>query len=336
MLLSIIVPCYNVEGYVVECLDSIFAQIDDAAELILVEDGSTDKTWNVISAYLDSHQCPASIRIIRQRNQGLSGARNTGLAASRGDYIAFLDSDDVWTDGAWQQLRPLLASGQYDLLEFDAFRFHGDARLAAANRNASLGLNCGDGEFDGCDITSLKKVFAKNYWLAWARVYRKTLIADHAFEVGRRFEDKMFTPYAYLRADNLYSSPFKLVGYRVNPDSITHNLRSSDVSDIVYGINKMVSYATVHAAALGQRAQLLYLSAALECGSFLSKKILLGHRSVSPAERAALHSVRGEVRYRDLSAGIGKVTFIFLGMHVPRAVLCLYPFLRHFKRALGY
>lgn len=88
--ISVVIPTYNYARYLPEAIDSVLAQTYAPLEVIVVDDGSTDGTPEVLAAY------GAKIRSIRQENQGVAAARNTGVSAARGEYIALLDSDDVW------------------------------------------------------------------------------------------------------------------------------------------------------------------------------------------------------------------------------------------------
>lgn len=89
-MISVIIPTYNYARFLGEAIDSALAQTLPPLEVIVVDDGSTDATDEVLAAYGDR------IRVIRQKNQGVAMARNAGIAAARGDYLAFLDSDDAW------------------------------------------------------------------------------------------------------------------------------------------------------------------------------------------------------------------------------------------------
>jgi glycosyltransferase involved in cell wall biosynthesis len=92
-LVSVIMPAYNTARYIREAIDSVLDQDYPSKELIVIDDGSTDGTLEVLRSYGDR------ITLIEQRNQGSAVARNAGLAAARGECIAFLDSDDIWLPG---------------------------------------------------------------------------------------------------------------------------------------------------------------------------------------------------------------------------------------------
>ena len=97
--LSIIVPIYNVEKYIRMCLESFFRQEmdEETFEVILVNDGTPDKSMEVISDIIEAHQ---NIHVINQENQGLSMARNNGMEIATGEYILFVDSDDLLIDNS--------------------------------------------------------------------------------------------------------------------------------------------------------------------------------------------------------------------------------------------
>ena len=94
MLISVIVPIYNVERYLAQCLDSIVGQTYRALDIILVDDGSTDGSRTIAEQYAAQDE---RVILISQENQGLSGARNTGMAVAKGEFLVFVDSDD-WLD----------------------------------------------------------------------------------------------------------------------------------------------------------------------------------------------------------------------------------------------
>ena len=91
MKLSIIVPVYNVEKYIIKCIDSLLLNNTNDYEIIVVNDGTKDRSIELVK----NKFCDSKIRIVEQENQGLSAARNTGVAEAMGDYIWFVDSDDT-------------------------------------------------------------------------------------------------------------------------------------------------------------------------------------------------------------------------------------------------
>ncbi|MGL5244702.1 MAG: glycosyltransferase family 2 protein, partial [Sarcina sp.] len=93
MELTIIVPVYNVEEFLVECLESIYKVSDIDYEVILVNDGSKDDSLNILKKYKELY--PTKTKIIDKENGGLSSARNIGIKEAKGEYLAFVDSDDV-------------------------------------------------------------------------------------------------------------------------------------------------------------------------------------------------------------------------------------------------
>ena len=90
-MVSVIIPVYNVEKYLAECVDSVLAQSCQNYEIILVDDGATDSSGRMCDEYARKD---SRIRVIHQSNGGLSAARNAGLDAAQGEYVYFLDSDD--------------------------------------------------------------------------------------------------------------------------------------------------------------------------------------------------------------------------------------------------
>lgn len=111
-LISIIVPVYNVEKYVARCVDSLLRQTYSNLEIILINDGSKDKSGEICKEF---HQKDSRIVYIEQRNQGVSSARNSGLKVARGNYIAFCDSDDWVEPDMYESLYNAIQKGQADV-----------------------------------------------------------------------------------------------------------------------------------------------------------------------------------------------------------------------------
>lgn len=114
MLLSVIVPVYKVETYIRKCIDSIINQDFENYELILVDDGSPDKCGEICDEYSKINN---NIKVIHQKNQGVSCARNIGLQQAKGKYICFVDADDYIEKGYFQEINDIIKDN-YDIIKF--------------------------------------------------------------------------------------------------------------------------------------------------------------------------------------------------------------------------
>ena len=110
MKISIIIPVYNVENYLAECLNSVVNQTYRNIEIIIVNDGSTDNSFSIIQQYQLQDE---RIKIINQENQGLSAARNAGMKVASGEYLWFVDSDDYVAINACEEFVKHLCMGYY-------------------------------------------------------------------------------------------------------------------------------------------------------------------------------------------------------------------------------
>lgn len=212
--ISVIIPVYNVEAYLKQCIDSVIKQTFNDIEIILVNDGSTDESRSICTEYLHKD---SRIILIDQTNQGLAAARQTGLKAAHGEYIGFVDSDD------WLELN------MYEKM-YKAAKENHDADIVFCNvfRNESKREQpyFSSGYYNKQQIREtifpyLLTGFDKTghdvtiRWCNWLRLYRKKLIDDYHIQFDQRFrrcQDLPFTfectihanSYVYLGDDYLY------------------------------------------------------------------------------------------------------------------------------------
>lgn len=118
---SVVVPIYNVEDYLEDCLDSLVIQSLNNIEVIMVNDGSTDKSGEIALEYSLKY---SNFKLVSQKNSGLSSARNTGIALAQGEFIYFLDSDDYLEKDALKILYYCSIKNKLDVLKFSAYTFH--------------------------------------------------------------------------------------------------------------------------------------------------------------------------------------------------------------------
>ncbi|WP_407192007.1 glycosyltransferase family 2 protein [Citrobacter freundii] len=170
-LLSVIIPCYNCREYIYECLHSVYDQIDDSVEIIIINDGSTDGSLEKIELFLSNNR-EKSIKFISQKNQGLSVARNTGINVASANYLAFLDGDDLWDENFWLNIKPTLQNNDIDLVEFNAVRFY-EGNIEKKNSS----FNCNAGRYsNNFFYPRLERNIQKNEWFAWSRIYKNLFL----------------------------------------------------------------------------------------------------------------------------------------------------------------
>ena len=248
MKLSIIVPIYNVEEYIVACLESIFRQglsVEDY-ELILVNDGTEDHSLEQISVLISDR---TNVKIIEQQNQGLSVARNTGLDVAKGEYILFLDSDDLLIDGSLKKLlaltvdNPDLVIGDYvkmnneEIAKLTSNRYtHEEKKGAAVDSPTKMGTR---EAVTKTGIGIFLNDFYPEHCYVWRTLYRKAFIDDNnlRFIPGIYFEDVPFTTECYLKADRCVRSSQPLYIYRQRVDSIVYTIDEHKIMDF----NKVIA-----------------------------------------------------------------------------------------------
>lgn len=218
-LLSIIIPAYNVENYIEQCVRSVIGQMSGEHELVVVDDGSTDATGARISAILDS--CPGvRSQLLSQPNQGIAMARNRGIAAACGDYIMFVDSDDALLPGSLAALAQAIAEHHPDVIACDFRMWHPDQE--SKSHRVSMGYPSGAVVRD--QATILNTFFADRKMYVWANIFRREIyeqLATPIFPPNRVFEDVSTLPRLLSQCATLVYLPHAIIDYRQHPASIT-------------------------------------------------------------------------------------------------------------------
>lgn len=238
--LSLIVPVYNVENYIIECLNSIVNIIpsDGSTEVIIINDGSPDNSINLAENYILNlnDNIKNNFHIFSQENRGLSGARNTGIDNAKGRYLAFLDSDDVLQGDFFNDILAIIKKHNPDIVEFRAIRFDDNG-----NTSNPFPKLFDDGLYD-LDQKIWKKLCNISAWYSWLRVYNKNLFDDIKFPEGKNYEDAYTTPYVYLKAKNIYFCNNQYIGYRINPNGITATKSIKNIDDIGGAAEKLIGF----------------------------------------------------------------------------------------------
>lgn len=238
-LISIIIPIYNVEHYIQECLDSVIRNIsyfkDDQVEVLLINDGSTDNSGVIARSYADKYD---NFIFLEQSNAGLSEARNTGVHKANGQYIFFLDSDDQLIDTALYDLHTFAEHNKCDICQGGMLYYFGDSRDYLSDDTYgffhSKILN---------QVEALKLLIENRKIKSFAcgKLYKKELIKEKLFDSGRFFED-IFWQHRIVGACKIYGALNKPVyKYRQREDSITGSFSPKKI-DLLDGYDEMISY----------------------------------------------------------------------------------------------
>lgn len=250
-LVSVIVPCYNVEAYLPKCIDSILSQTYSNLEIILVDDGSPDRCGEICDEYAKRD---SRIRVIHKKNGGLSDARNVAIDIAKGEYITFVDSDD-WVHFCYVEiLYRNLKQANADISACSFIRTSGNV-----NENAVTG----NGK---CSIYNTEEALVNTLYQnrldnsAWGKLYKSSLFDGVRFTVGRLYEDLDCFYKIYERATILVHTRDVLYYYYYRADSIlgVFNKKRIDVLDIT---DEIVEYMTVRHPSVVKAAKDRKLSA---------------------------------------------------------------------------
>lgn len=190
MLLSIIVPVYNVESYLSLCVESLLnkSYAIHQYEVILVDDGSTDKS-GIICDELESKY--ENIKVIHKSNGGLSSARNAGIKVAKGEWISFIDSDDIVVENYVEIIFSIIRNYHLDIVMFRYLPFKAEEYLD--NRLSKITFNK-DSFKSISKNDAMDALFDGNYTnYSWNKVYKKSLFDKILFPVGKNFEDVITT-----------------------------------------------------------------------------------------------------------------------------------------------
>ena len=221
MKLSIIVPVYNVEAFLTKCVDSLLAQDlpADDYEIIIVDDGSTDGSGALADALAAEH---GNIRVIHQRNRGLSGARNAGIPVASGTYVMFVDSDDFLCPNVLGTLVGLMESKELDILRFNYQNVNMDGAVFEPNKYVKPFVDYSDVVCDGETFLNERLGYA---CYAWQFLVKASILQQegNGFKEGVYFEDVEWTPRILLQARRVASTDTLVYNYLFRTGSIARN-----------------------------------------------------------------------------------------------------------------
>ena len=268
MLISIIIPVYNVAPYLRDCLDSALKQDMSNYEIICINDGSTDNSLSILEEY--KKQFP-QINLISQENKGLSAARNAGLRAATGDYILFLDSDD-WIEPDTLQTLAEKQHGE-DMVCFNGRLYFEDETKEEPDEGITETNLTGWDYYNNYALKPRKFHFVCTV----LRMYKRNFLLNNNlfFKEGIFHEDNLFTPIACYYAQSVKVIPDTLYVYRIRSGSITNNISFQNVVDMVIGTNLLSDFfiskqnidkSTIYRELAGKYIRVFYPDLVSLCG----------------------------------------------------------------------
>jgi glycosyltransferase involved in cell wall biosynthesis len=234
-LISVVVPVYNTGKYLGRCLDSILAQTYQNFEVILVDDASSDNSYEVYTQYI---QRDSRIRILKkEQNEGLSAARNSGIEICRGQYLAFMDSDD-WVDAKMLEIMlKAMQENQSDMAMcgYQCVKSDGSIQRHVVLPDAAV-----------MDQEEVWRLVCREQLdcHAWAKMYRRELFETVRFPEGKWYEDIFVFPKIVDQCTRISSLPDELVMYRIHEAAFTKRPYEIGRMDIVESYLYLYAYAS--------------------------------------------------------------------------------------------
>lgn len=235
-MISVIVPVYNTEKYLFECVESLLKQTYQNFELILVDDGSTDNCGKICDEYSLKDE---RIKVIHKINGGLSSAWNAGIKEAKGSYLSFIDSDDYVDKKFLESMYHCLMEKKADICECSFFYLKDNKRIPEKLFRYEILDN----------VTAVKYLFTDSYGsyvVTWNKLYKKKLFNQIRFPEGKLHEDE-FTTYKLLyESKQIAYLNQHLYNYRIRKGSIMTSGFSMKRAEILKCIGEMKNYFKFH------------------------------------------------------------------------------------------
>lgn len=285
-LISVIVPVYNVEKYVERCIRSLTQQTYRNIEIIVVDDGSPDNAGVLCDELSRSDK---RIRVIHQKNQGLSAARNTGINEAQGAYLAFVDSDDWVQEDLLETLYKLLIeyNAQIAACGTEIVDDHGHIAYFSDNLEEIKVFSTEEAMIELPLDEKIRNV-------AWNKLYKKELFNDIRFPVGMIFEDIATTFRLIDKAKTIVYYGKPLYCYYKSESSILRSEFSAKWFDKVTACKMRAEYYQKHHPEISDRVSLYYIRSALNTLAYSSKKKNIFSKQRNDIRRGVLQWIQND------------------------------------------
>ncbi|MBE6714009.1 MAG: glycosyltransferase [Ruminococcaceae bacterium] len=232
--LSVVVPVYKVEDYLEKCLDSVYPQLTDECEVVLVDDGSPDNCGAICDAYREKH--PERTTVVHQENKGIGGARNAGVNAAKGEFLFFIDSDDTVNPGAIRTVLDAVDKYNADITVFPLNVVDKDGKLCEIMADD---FECGK----VFDPRNIDKCIVGTPAI-WNKVVRSSLFTKTGISFPPRvwYEDIRTTPKLIASAESIVYMDTPLHNYLRRDGSIMNNATLHRNTEIIDALDDLISW----------------------------------------------------------------------------------------------
>lgn len=317
--ISVIVPAYNMELYVEKCLDSIVVQNSNKIEIIVVDDGSVDRTGEICDSYAQKYN---NINVLHKKNGGLSDARNQAIKIAKGEFLMFIDSDDYVLAGVMMKFLDVIEKNEnVDVIIGRHINFDLSDGTYEENRNSF-----NEDEIDslqGEDL--LNKLLSQGTydWYPWLNIVRKEyLLSENLFfKTGRYFEDAMWVPDLLLKASKIKYLDFPFYVYSRNRTGAITTLFSEKaykdkimVCEYTKGFIEKNQLLEVTARRLLGNINRIYVSLLADCWKFDRQKRNTYLKQLDSDKNVLLYSNRMHLKimyYLEKIIGLKGISYIF-------------------------
>lgn len=217
-LISVIIPVYNVENYLPQCLDSIINQSYQNLEIILIDDESPDGSGDLCEVYAKKDK---RIKVIHQKNGGAASARNAGLKIATGEYLSFVDSDDYLELNTYEIMLDILNEHDADVIQCGIRNVYQNKIVDRLVMDAKT-------EF-GTEEYLKRYIFDWTCGLACDKLFRRELFSGIFYETGHRIDDEFFTYQGIMNAKKIIYAPVVVYNYRMRGSSVMNNDKAKEL-----------------------------------------------------------------------------------------------------------
>lgn len=258
--LSILIPVYNVEAYLHECLESVVLQILPGVEIITLDDCSTDHSHRLLQEFAEDSVVPITI-LRHDQNRGLSAARNTLLDNARGDYVWFLDSDDALHPDALAELQQITRQYLPDLVlcDFRVWREQQRWKHLWRGENHTATYAGTKRKLLTDPLKLFEGIYKERNLHIWSKISKRSLWGtDLRFPEGRVMEDMVITPRLALRVQTYFYQPSVWVAYRQREGSILSSSSQKKIDDMSIACAGVLDLWLKHYPQLSRRARFYF------------------------------------------------------------------------------